>query len=230
MIKEIDWSVGRIREALERHGILDDTMFIFTSDNGPWLSYGDHAGTTGGLREGKGTTFEGACGFPWSSAIRLVPAGTTCRRPAMTVDLLPTIVEPPVACRGGRSTGDRSCSHHDPDAEDPHEAVLLVPERRARACGWVVGSSTSRTSTDRSRATGGSNGGRRSTPTAFDRAEPSTSRPIPARRGRLGPPPRGRGRDDRYGRSSSLRAGGHVDGDDRHEGPAAAERGHRGSK
>lgn len=129
VIKEIDWSVGRIREALERHGILDDTMFIFTSDNGPWLSYGDHAGTTGGLREGKGTTFEGGVRVPM--VVRyppLVPAGTTCRRPAMTIDLLPTIVEltggvPPEREIDGRSI--LPLLQDDPDAEDPHEALFF---------------------------------------------------------------------------------------------------------
>ncbi|MGE4601820.1 MAG: sulfatase/phosphatase domain-containing protein, partial [Planctomycetota bacterium] len=64
------------------------------SDNGPWLSYGDHAGTTGGLREGKGTTWEGGIRVP--CVVRLpgvVPAGSTCSVPCMTIDILPTIVE-----------------------------------------------------------------------------------------------------------------------------------------
>ncbi|MCP3904831.1 MAG: sulfatase-like hydrolase/transferase, partial [Planctomycetes bacterium] len=59
VIEEIDWSVGRVLDALRRHGLDDRTLVLFASDNGPWLSYGDHAGTTGPLREGKGTTFEG---------------------------------------------------------------------------------------------------------------------------------------------------------------------------
>jgi arylsulfatase len=94
VIREIDWSVGEIRAALERHGILDDTIILFTSDNGPWINYGDHAGTTGGLREGKGTTFEGGVRVPM--VIRypaIVPAGTTSATPAMTIDVLPTIAE-----------------------------------------------------------------------------------------------------------------------------------------
>ena len=68
---------------------------IFTADNGPWLSYGDHAGSAGPLREGKGTMFDGGCREPtvmwWPGKI---PAGTVCRTPAMTIDILPTIAAP----------------------------------------------------------------------------------------------------------------------------------------
>ena len=94
VIREIDWSVGEIRAALERHGVLEDTVFVFTSDNGPWINYGDHAGTTGGLREAKGTTFEGGVRVPM--VVRyppVVPAGAICDTPAMTIDILPTLVE-----------------------------------------------------------------------------------------------------------------------------------------
>jgi len=94
VIREIDASVGRLRSALEESGVLDDTIFIFTSDNGPWLSYGDHAGTTGGLREGKGTTFEGGVRVPFVIRDRKrVPAGSVCDEPSMTIDILPTIAE-----------------------------------------------------------------------------------------------------------------------------------------
>jgi arylsulfatase A len=66
-------------------------LVIFTSDNGPWLSYGDHAGSARPLREGKMTTFEGGVREPclgrWPGKI---PAGTICREPVMTIDFLPT--------------------------------------------------------------------------------------------------------------------------------------------
>ena len=65
VITEIDWSVGQILESLERNGLDDKTLVIFTSDNGPWLSYGDHAGSAHPLREGKGTTFEGGVREPF---------------------------------------------------------------------------------------------------------------------------------------------------------------------
>jgi arylsulfatase len=92
VIAEIDDSVGRVLAALEQHDLTDDTLVIFTSDNGPWRNYGDHAGTTGGLREGKGTAFEGGVRVP--CVMRLpgrIPAGTTTDQLAATIDLLPTI-------------------------------------------------------------------------------------------------------------------------------------------
>jgi arylsulfatase A-like enzyme len=91
---ELDWSMGQILETLRKNGLENDTMVIFTSDNGPWLSYGDHAGSAGPLREGKGTMFDGGCREPtimwWPGKI---PAGTVCSEPAMTIDILPTIAE-----------------------------------------------------------------------------------------------------------------------------------------
>ena len=94
VIREIDDSVGQIIATLEKHEILDETLVIFTSDNGPWLSYGDHAGTTGGLREGKGTTFEGGVRVPFVARYpKVIPAGSQSTANCMTIDLLPTIVE-----------------------------------------------------------------------------------------------------------------------------------------
>ncbi len=92
VIMEIDWSVGQILETLQRLGLEDNTLVIFTSDNGPWLSYGNHGGSAGRLREGKGTTWEGGVRVPfiarWPGRI---PADKTQDEPAMTIDLLPTI-------------------------------------------------------------------------------------------------------------------------------------------
>ncbi len=92
VIEEIDGSVGKILDALAKSGVERDTLVIFTSDNGPWLSYGDHAGSAGPLREGKGTSWEGGVRVPcimrWPGHI---PAGTTSNAMLMTIDLLPTI-------------------------------------------------------------------------------------------------------------------------------------------
>ena len=94
VIMEIDWSVGEIVRALEQNGLTDNTLVIFTSDNGPWLSFGDHAGSTGGLREGKGTSFEGGqrvpCIMKWPAQI---PAGTICNELAATIDFFPTLAD-----------------------------------------------------------------------------------------------------------------------------------------
>jgi len=92
VIEEIDWSVGAILDTIDRLGLARDTWVIFTSDNGPWLSYGPHAGSAGGFREGKGTVFEGGirepCIMRWPGKI---PSGRVSETPFMTIDLLPTI-------------------------------------------------------------------------------------------------------------------------------------------
>ncbi len=92
VIAEIDASVGAVLTALEETGQLDNTLVLFTSDNGPWLSYGNHAGSAGPLREGKGTTFEGGVRVPCLARLPgRIPAGTVSDEPLMTIDLLPSI-------------------------------------------------------------------------------------------------------------------------------------------
>jgi arylsulfatase A len=92
VIMEIDWAVGEVLSALRRSGVDENTLVIFSSDNGPWLSYGRHAGSAGPWREGKGTTFEGGhrepCIMRWPGKI---PAGSVCAEPLMTIDLFPTL-------------------------------------------------------------------------------------------------------------------------------------------
>ena len=91
VIGEIDWGVGQIIDALKRNAIDENTCVVFSSDNGPWLAYGDHAGSAKPLREGKGTNFEGGFRVPclvrWPDRI---PAGRVCHEIAGTIDLLPT--------------------------------------------------------------------------------------------------------------------------------------------
>ena len=64
VIEEIDWSVGQILKALEDLNLTDDTIVMFSSDNGPWLAFRTHGGSAGPLRAGKGTTFEGGQRVP----------------------------------------------------------------------------------------------------------------------------------------------------------------------
>ena len=94
VMMEVDWSVGQVVEAVEQIGAADNTLIVFTSDNGPWLSYGTHAGNVTPLREGKGTMFEGGYREPtlmrWKGKI---PAGTVCDQLCSTIDLLPTIAK-----------------------------------------------------------------------------------------------------------------------------------------
>jgi arylsulfatase A len=92
VVMEVDWSVGQILKQIRQDNLQDNTLVVFTSDNGPWLSYGDHAGSAGPLREGKGTEFEGGIREPtvmwWPGRI---PAGATCNELASTIDILPTV-------------------------------------------------------------------------------------------------------------------------------------------
>ena len=94
VIMEIDWSVGQIMKALKDNGLEEDTIVIFTSDNGPWLAYGNHAGSAYPLREGKGTAWEGGQREPFLIKYpRRIKKGITVAAPVMAIDLLPTLVE-----------------------------------------------------------------------------------------------------------------------------------------
>ncbi len=92
VIMEIDWSVGEVLNALKRNGLDENTLVIFSSDNGPWLSYGNYAGSAGPFREGKGTNFEGGhrepCIMRWPGHL---PANSVCKEPLVTIDIFPTL-------------------------------------------------------------------------------------------------------------------------------------------
>jgi arylsulfatase A-like enzyme len=91
VMMEIDWSVGQIMKALKENGVDDNTMVLFTSDNGPWISYGNHAGKTP-YREAKGTSFDGgtrsACIVKFPGRVK---AGTVSSKTFCTLDILPTV-------------------------------------------------------------------------------------------------------------------------------------------
>jgi arylsulfatase A-like enzyme len=91
-VAEIDWSTGQILAALSKHGLDQNTLVLFMSDNGPWLVYGNHGGSAEGLREGKTTAWEGGTRVPfiarWPGRI---PAGSVCNEMACAIDLLPTL-------------------------------------------------------------------------------------------------------------------------------------------
>ncbi len=127
VLMEVDWSVGEILKAIKSNGLDEQTLVIFTSDNGPWLSYGDHAGSARPLREGKGTAFEGGIREPtlmrWPGKI---PAGTTCDELASSIDILPTVAalvgaELPTHTIDGRDIRPLMFAH--PDARSPHESL-----------------------------------------------------------------------------------------------------------
>jgi arylsulfatase A-like enzyme len=126
VVMEVDWSVGQIMDAVESIGQSENTLIVFTSDNGPWLSYGTHSGKATPLREGKGTMWEGGYREPtimrWKGKI---PAGTTCDKLSSTIDILPT-----VAAMIGAELPAKQIDGHDirpllfgeAGAESPHEA------------------------------------------------------------------------------------------------------------
>lgn len=127
VVQELDWSVGEILDTLRKTGLDEQTLVFFSSDNGPWLSYGEHAGSAGPLREGKGTTWEGGQRVPaivrWPGKI---PPSKSCGELCTTMDLLPTLVK----LAGGEPPRDRVLDGHDAwslwtaqaDARTPYEA------------------------------------------------------------------------------------------------------------
>jgi arylsulfatase A-like enzyme len=120
--------VGEILACLKSHGLDSNTLVLFTSDNGPWLSYGNHAGSAGPLREGKGTAWEGGQREPtiayWPGRI---PAGKTVDEVAGTIDVLPTLAhladaELPTQKIDGLNIWPLLSAA--PDARSPHEAFF----------------------------------------------------------------------------------------------------------
>jgi len=123
VIRELDWSVGQILEKLKKLGLDDNTLVIFTSDNGPW-----YGGSTGGLRGMKGKTWEGGLRVPmiarWPGKI---PAGIVNNSLAGTIDVFPTILK----AAGVKVPGDRIMDGKDiwplltsEDTDSPHEALF----------------------------------------------------------------------------------------------------------
>lgn len=90
-IEHIDTETGRLLAAVDDLGLRDSTYVIYTTDNGPWLSFKHHGGSAGPLRDGKGTTFEGGQRVPCLVRGPGIPAGTECGELAASIDLLPTI-------------------------------------------------------------------------------------------------------------------------------------------
>jgi arylsulfatase A-like enzyme len=124
VMMEVDWSVGEIIGALKKNSIEENTLVVFTSDNGPWLSYGQRAGSAAPLREGKGTMWEGGyrvCTLmQWPGKI---PAGSTCDELASTIDLLPTIaqlVDVPMPPKKIDGKDIRPLMFGEADAKSPH--------------------------------------------------------------------------------------------------------------
>ena len=133
VIEEIDWGVGQLVAALERNGVLDNTLVVFATDNGPWLPFKLKGGSAGLLRGGKGSNWEGGQRVPfvaqWPARI---PAGTLHTEIATTMDLLPTIA----ACSGA-ALPSATLDGHDitdlltgiPGATSPTEAFVYYTSK-----------------------------------------------------------------------------------------------------
>lgn len=138
VVECIDWSVGRILDTLEALGLSDNTLVIFTTDNGPWLSQGENGGFAAPLRAGKGTTYEGGmrvpCVMRWPAAI---PADTVCTEFATTMDILPTLTR----LAGGEAPTDRiidgkdilSLMKGEAGAKSPYDAFYYYYGNRLQA-------------------------------------------------------------------------------------------------
>jgi arylsulfatase A-like enzyme len=115
IMQAIDWSAGEILSTLKKQGIDENTLVVFTSDNGPWLELPDrmlqagirpwHAGSPGPFRKAKATTYEGGVRVPgilrWPGRI---PAGLTSNEIASNLDLFPTFLK----LAGGQPPKDRT--------------------------------------------------------------------------------------------------------------------------
>lgn len=94
VIQDIDRSVGRIQNYLKAQGLLENTLIIFTSDNGPWLQFGNHGGSAGPFRAGKHTIFEGGMRVPFiASWPERIPKGKVSDALVSIMDIYPTIRE-----------------------------------------------------------------------------------------------------------------------------------------
>jgi len=137
VVTELDDSVGRILDTVKDLGLEETTWVVFLSDNGPFLSYGTHAGRAHPLREGKLTSFEGGVRVPclmrWPGTI---PAGRVCDEPLMATDFLPTFVRwlgatPPQRKIDGKDIQDVVTGRD--GARSPHDALFFYSGRELQA-------------------------------------------------------------------------------------------------
>ncbi len=124
-VQEIDWSVGAIRKKLAEHGLTENTLVIFTSDNGPW-----HEGSPGLHRGRKGNNFDGGQMTPFIASFpRLIPKGMEVEHAAMNIDLFPTILK----LAGVPLPSDREVDGVDilpllqgQESASPHDALYFI--------------------------------------------------------------------------------------------------------
>ncbi len=112
VIEELDWSAGQVIKTLKDLGLDENTLMVFTSDNGPWIEkhLGDYGGSADPLRGWKMSAWEGGprvpCIMRWGKKI---PAKKVCDEIVTTMDLLPTFAK----LAGTKAPGDRIIDGHD---------------------------------------------------------------------------------------------------------------------
>jgi len=153
VVEEIDWSVGQIMETLQRLGLEENTLVMFTSDNGPWFE-----GSAGDFRERKGTAWEGGLRVPfvaqWPAQI---PAGSVSAAAVMNIDVFPTVMEAVTGRNENLSAnpldGKNILSVLQGSENSPHEALYLFDKNRiagVRSGHWKLVTETKyQTSTTR---------------------------------------------------------------------------------
>lgn len=129
-VETIDWSLGRILEALGRTGQRDNTLILFSSDNGPWFE-----GAAGGARDRKGSSWEGAYRVPfiasWPAGL---PGGRHSSEPVSGLDLLPTLAHLAGASVDGLALDGRDIwPVLSEGGESPHEYLLFFNEDQIAA-------------------------------------------------------------------------------------------------
>lgn len=127
-VETLDWSTGQILDTLDSLGLDDNTLVIFTSDNGPWFE-----GSAGHLRDRKGASWEGGMRVPFIARWPdIIPAGQVSNEAAMNIDLFPTLI----SLAGGELPSDRPIDGKDilpmlsQGADSPHEALYLFQNDR----------------------------------------------------------------------------------------------------
>lgn len=139
VLEELDESVGRTLDAIRERGLAEETLVVFTSDNGPWLIFGSQGGSAGPLRDGKGCTWDGGMREPaifWRPGF--VPAGATSTALGSTTDLFATFA----SLAGADVPQDRALDSHDlsgalqGEESGPRETVPYWRGSRLMALRW----------------------------------------------------------------------------------------------
>ncbi|HEV7282576.1 MAG TPA: sulfatase [Pirellulaceae bacterium] len=139
VLEELDESVGRTLDALRERGLAEETLVVFTSDNGPWLIFGSQGGSAGPLRDGKGCTWDGGMREPtivWRPGF--VPAGAASAELGSTTDLFATFA----SLADAPLPQDRTLDSHDlsgalkGEEASPRETVPYWRGSRLMAFRW----------------------------------------------------------------------------------------------